>query len=76
MAHSEIYPNGDTVNKFFKVNSVEKMSQKFGNLSTKAFLNGAEKVEQRIIRGNETCPKCDSGLRFDLCCGALKGTQT
>ena len=20
--------------------------------------------------GNEPCPKCDSGIRYDLCCGA------
>jgi hypothetical protein len=70
MAHSEIYPDGSKIEKFFKAKNMTELSEKFGKLSSQAFLNGAEKVEQKVIHGNEVCPKCDSGLRYDLCCGS------
>lgn len=73
MAHTEIYPNGHLpkkIMKFIGPDSAEALADQFGELSTAAFLHGAERVEQRIIHGNEVCPKCQSGLRFDLCCGA------
>jgi len=70
MATTEIYPDGSKINKFFSANSIPSLSKKFGDASLFAFMNGAERVEQRIVRGNEVCPMCDSGLRFDLCCGA------
>ncbi len=68
MSSTEFYPDGQKVTKFVS-GPVAEMAEKFGNLSNQAFLNGAERVEQKIINGNETCPKCDSGLRFDQCCG-------
>lgn len=72
MAHSEIYPDGNRIDKFFSADCLESFAKKFGNLSEQAFLNGAVKVEQQIIHGNEPCPKCNSGLRYDLCCGVKK----
>ncbi len=71
MAHSEIYPDGNRIDKFVSAETHPELAKFFGKLSSEAFLNGAERVEQRIIHGNETCPKCDSGLRFDLCCGSI-----
>ena len=71
MAHSEIYPNGKTLIKFFESNSGQEMADKFSTLSHDAFLRGAERVEQHVIHGNEPCPMCDSGIRFDLCCGKM-----
>ena len=73
MAHTEIYPDGHlpkSLSQFVGPDSMDGLANKFGKLSSEAFLNGAERVEQRIIHGNEVCPKCKSGLRFDLCCGA------
>lgn len=69
MAHSEIYPDGSKIEKFFGAKTDSELYKKFGQFSSEAFMNGAEKVEQRIVHGNKTCPKCKSGLRFDLCCG-------
>ncbi len=73
MAHSERYPDGSRLDTFFGVDDLKKsinetFANKFGALAEKAFENGACKVEQRISMGNEPCPKCESGLRFDLCC--------
>jgi len=70
MAHSEIYPDGSRIDKFLSAKTLDKLAGKFSKLSNTAFMKGAERVEQRIVHGNEVCPKCDSGLRFDLCCGA------
>ena len=72
MAHLEIYPDGSQLEKYCKAHSGEELAKKLGQFSSEAFLNGAERVEQHIIRGNEVCPKCKSGLRFDLCCGEIK----
>ncbi len=68
MASSEMYSDGSKITRFFKGNDVV-LAEKLGNAAKKAFEAGAVKVEQHIIMGNEVCPKCDSGIRFDLCCG-------
>lgn len=71
MSHSEMYPDGRKITKFIEEDlTINKtLADQFAALSQQAFDNGAEKVEQRVIHGNETCPMCDSGLRFDLCHG-------
>lgn len=69
MAHSEIYPDGSRINKVIEAETKRQLADQLGKASRDAFMNGAIGVEQHIIHGNEPCPKCTSGIRFDLCCG-------
>ncbi len=69
MAHSEMYEDGSRVNKFFSADTNAKLAEQLGMASSEAFMNGAVAVEQHVVNGNEPCPKCESGIRFDLCCG-------
>ena len=72
MAHSEIYDDGSRIDKFFEADTKQRLAEQLGNASSLAFKNGAVAVEQHIVHGNEPCPKCTSGIRFDLCCGKPK----
>ena len=75
MAHLETYEDGSKINKFFEAATANKLADQLGKASSEAFMNGAVAVEQHVIHGNEPCPKCASGIRFDLCCGKPKDQQ-